>query len=347
MLYKLGSTNGTFDRLEPVAFKDFSDFENKEKDLENLIAENILEVLYEQPGLMPIFQEREGEPVGDIYALNEQGELVIFELKRNTATRDAIQQALRYAQDAGQWSYSTLEEKYRIFRKALSRPDDTSDLTEAHREAFGLEHPLEAREINAKQHLLVIGSAADDSLIDAVDYWKRQGVSIGFLPYRIYEFGENQYFEFFALPYDRHSNPRKRKGVLFDTNERWNSEAIWYMMENQRVAAFEDAAHYVERINPDDIVFFSHRGKGVVAAAKIKKGAIQRDDPKNASYRDVEFITPIPQRGINIRAMLPRRVSEITGKSFYWPKTIKNPYLSKDEAERLAEELRSYLESDA
>ena len=111
MLYKLGSTNGNFDRLEPVAFKDFSDFENREKDLENLLAQNILEVLYEQPGLMPIFQESEGESVGDIYALNEQGELVIFELKRSLATGDAIQQALRYAQDAGQWSYATLKEK--------------------------------------------------------------------------------------------------------------------------------------------------------------------------------------------------------------------------------------------
>jgi hypothetical protein len=28
MLYKLRSTDGTFDRLEPVAFKDFSSFGN-------------------------------------------------------------------------------------------------------------------------------------------------------------------------------------------------------------------------------------------------------------------------------------------------------------------------------
>ena len=118
------------------------------------------------------------------------------------------------------------------------------------------------------------------------------------------------------------------------------------MMENQRVAAFEGAAHYVERINPDDIVFFSHRETGVVAAAKVKRVAIQRDDQKDASYRDVEFITPVPQRDEDIRALSFRRVSEITGKSFYWASTIKAPYLSKDEAERLAEELGSYLESD-
>ena len=144
----------------------------------------------------------------------------------------AVQQVLRYAQAAGQWSYSTLQERYRKYLRDLGRPDDTSDLTEVHQQAFELEHSLEAREINAKQHLLVIGSAADDSLIGAVDYWKRQGVSIEFLPYRIYEFGENQYFEFFALPYDRHRNPGDRKGVLFDTNGRHDPNAIWYMLEN-------------------------------------------------------------------------------------------------------------------
>lgn len=47
----------------------------------------------------------------------------------------------------------------------------------------------------------------DDSLINAVDYWKHQGISIEFLPYRIYELDGKNYFEFFALPYDKHKNP--------------------------------------------------------------------------------------------------------------------------------------------
>ncbi len=48
------STNGKFDTLEPVAFKNFSNFGNHEKDLEDLIAGNILEVLFEDASLMPI-----------------------------------------------------------------------------------------------------------------------------------------------------------------------------------------------------------------------------------------------------------------------------------------------------
>ena len=78
MLYKLGSTNGKFDTLDPVAFKDFSSFGNNEKDLEELIAKSILDVLFEEASLMPVFQERQFQPEADIYALDEKGELIIL-----------------------------------------------------------------------------------------------------------------------------------------------------------------------------------------------------------------------------------------------------------------------------
>ena len=194
MLYKLNLTNGKFDKIEPVAFKDFSSFGQSEKNLEALIAQNLLGVLYEDARLMPIFQERQYQAEADIYALNEQGELTIFELKRSTAGDDAVYQALRYAQDAGQWSYAQLQEKYQQFSKS------ESDLRLAHKEAFDLERPLNAKEINNRQHLVVIGSAADENLINAVDYWQKQGISISFLPYRIYELGKNSTLSFLLCP---------------------------------------------------------------------------------------------------------------------------------------------------
>ena len=212
MLYKLRSSNGTFDKLEPVAFKDFANFGNFEKDLEELIAKSILDVLFEDSSLMPIFQERQYQAEADIYALNEKGELIIFELKRGSAGEGAVHQALRYAQEAGQWSFAKLQEKYRVYT------DSETDLIKSHQDAFNLEHALDAKELNNQQHLVVIGSAADDDLINAIDYWKKQGISIEFSPYRIYEIGEDKYFEFFALPYDKHKNPSDTKGVLFDTN---------------------------------------------------------------------------------------------------------------------------------
>ena len=336
MLYKLRSSDGKFNKLDPVVFKDFSSFGHLEKDLEELIARSILDVLFEDASLMPIFQERQLKAEADIYALNEKGELIIFELKRGSAGEDAVHQALRYTQAAGQWSYATLHNKYQQYT------GDNTDLHQAHKEAFNLEYALDAKEMNNKQHLVVIGSAADDSLINAVDYWKRQGISIDFLPYRIYELDGEKYFEFFALPYDKHKNPGDMKGVLFDTNRSWDEESIWYMMEKSRVAAFGDAKRFVEYIYPGDIVFFSHGWTGIVAAAKIKKGSIKKPDD-DTFYRDVEFLTPIPKKGEEIKAMPFGKVSEITGKSFFWARTIKVPYLSKEAAENLVKELKKYL----
>lgn len=341
MLYKLGSSNGKFDSLEAVAFKDFSSFGQLEKDLEDLIANNMLDVLFEDAGLMPIFQERKRQAESDIYALNSKGDLVIFELKRGVAGEGAVHQALRYAQDAGQWSFSKLQKKYQQYASS------TAELTLSHQEAFGLEVPLDSKDLNNKQHLFIIGSAADDSLIRAVDYWKRQGISIEFLPYRIYEIGDEKYFEFFALPYDKHENPSVLKGVLFDTNRSWDEDAIWYMMENSCVAAFGDAKRFVKCISSGDIVFFSHKWKGVVAAAKVKKGSIKKTLYKGDEtlYLDVEFITPVPEKGKPIKAMEFSQVSKITEKNFFWARTIKVPYLDRNEAENLATELKKFLES--
>ena len=335
MLYKLKSTGGRFDAIEPMAFTDFANFGQLEKDLEDLIAENILDVLFEESGLMPIYQETQGQEVADIYALNATGDLTIFELKRSTAGEDAVQQALRYAQDAGRWSHAQLEERFRDYRGG------GKDLALEHKDAFYLDAPLRASEFNARQHLVVIGGAADDSLIGAVDYWRRQGISIDFLPYRIYELAGERYFEFFAQPYDRHRNPGEEKGVLFDTNRTYDEDSIWYMMEKRRVAAFGDAKRFVEQLGIGDTVFFSHAGWGVVAAARVR-GPVRPDGPET-QYRDVKFVTPVPEKGTELKALPFGRVSAVTGRSFYWARTIKVPFLSKSEALELADELRGYL----
>lgn len=337
MLYKIGETNGIFDKLEPVGFKDFSSFGNIEKNLENLIADNILESLFEEARLFPIFQERQYQAEADIYALNEKGDLVIFELKRSSAGNDAVLQALRYAQDAGQWGYVKLQEKLQIYCK------EAVELTKAHQDAFALEYPLEIKDFNRNQNLLIVGSAADGALIKSVDYWKKQGVSIDFLPYRVYELGGERFFEFFAKPYDQHNNPYDRKGVLFDTNRSWDSDSIWFMMENGCVAAFGKAKKFINYLNPGDIVFFSHKWTGLVAAARVNRGEIKAPD-NSTLYRDVSFITSIPTRGEPLKAMPFKKVAEVTGKNFFWARTIKVPYLSLDESESLIVELEKCLQ---
>ncbi len=117
MLYKLGRSAKKFDSIDPLPFSGVP----LEKELEDLLAQNLWDVLFESSQLMPIFQERSWQPEADIYALNEQGDLVIFELKRAHADGGAVHQALRYCEKAGRYSYEKLEEMLGRYRKGKTR----------------------------------------------------------------------------------------------------------------------------------------------------------------------------------------------------------------------------------
>lgn len=344
MLYKLNQENNVFKTLEPLEYRDFSHFGQHEKDLENLIAESLFEQLYEDNRLMTIFQERARQSEADIYALDESGSLHIFELKRSGASGDAVIQILKYAQDSGQWGYSKLQSMWGKYITKLKQPSE-NELKNAHRETFDLPEPLQPEQFNMRQHLVIVGSSADIKLTRFVDYWKHKGISIDFLPYRIFEIEKQLYFEFFSLPYDFHTNPKDIKGALFDTCRTWDENAIWTMMEDKRVYAWGGVKKSVTYVKSSDFIFFYHKGKGLAAAARVKDGRVGEVEG-DGLYRDVEFITPVPKRGSkHNKFMSVQKIREITGKNFFWARTIKYPYLSKDEAEKLAEELDKYLKS--
>jgi hypothetical protein len=342
MLYKLEINEEGKGALTPLSFMELTDIERTEKDLENLLAEHLLDVLFDDAVLMPIFRERSFKSEADLYALNQYGDLIIFELKRSNVGAEAMHQILGYAQTAGQWTFSDLQEKYNVF--IGSDVNGFADLQKMHQDAFQLKEPLQPLQFNTRQHLMVVGSAANDDLINAVDYWKRKGLLVEFIPYRIYEIEKNQYFEFFSIPYDKHFNPKNIKGVLFDTNRSYDENAIWEMMEKSRVAAYGDIKYVIDYLRTKDIIFFSHKGYGVIAAAEvISKRKIDVDDEEEW-YRDVKFLTNKPNKKEGVTIYMPfSEVSEATGKSFYWAKTIKVPYLSKSEADGLLKELKKIL----
>lgn len=333
MLYKLAKSAEKFDSIDPLPFSGLP----LEKELEDLLAQNLWDVLFESSQLMPIFQERSWQPEADIYALNEQGDLVIFELKRAHADGGAVHQAFRYCEKGGRYGYGKLEKMLRVYRKGK-----LVDLQQEHKAAFDLEHPLDRSAFNRKQQLFIVGSAGDEELIRNIDYWKLKGIPLNFIPYRVYEIAGADYFEFFSPPYDQHSNPADTKGVIFDTNLSYDEDSIWYMCEHNRVAAFGDVKSIVHSFNKGDIVFLYHKGRGIVAAGEVKSD-VKEDAAADAMFRDLKWLTTKPARNVPLKFMPVPQIKEVTGRNFWWAKTMKAPFLNKEEAAHLLGELKKAL----
>lgn len=333
MLYKLGRTQNKYDAIDPLPFSGLP----LEKELEDLLAQNLWDVLFESNQLMPIRQERPWQPEADIYALNEHGDLVIFELKRALVDRGAVHQALRYCEKAGRYRYEQIEQMLRAYRSNISL-----SLQEEHRLGFDLEHPLDRSAFNNKQHLVIVGSAGDAELIRNVDYWKANGLSISLIPYRVYQIAGEQYFEFFSLPYDQHSNPEHTKGVIFDTNLSYDESGIWYMCEGNRVAAFGGVKGIVHSLAKGDTVFLYHKGNGIVAAGEVKS-KVKEDASEDAMYRDLKWLTPRPKRGEQFKSMAAADIKTVMGFNFWWAKTMKPPFLNKEQTSKLLEALKPFL----
>ncbi|MDO9581178.1 MAG: hypothetical protein Q7J06_11560 [Bacteroidales bacterium] len=336
MIYKLKLDNDKLKGLDPVPFYDFGQLKKLEKDLENLIAENLLNKLFEDNALMPIYQEKPYDSLADIYALTEKVDLVVFELKRGLVGDDAMIQILRYAQAAGQWDYDKLNS---LFKKENS----SFELADAHKEAFELTRSLTPIEFNRNQHLYVVGSGANETLARSLNYWHTKGLSVEFIPYRIYKIHDQLYFEFFSKPHDIHRNPNDIKGLILDTNRTYNEDCVWEMLDKNRAAAYGDQKYFADYFSKNDFVFLSHKHYGIIAGGQVI--STSKADGPHERYVDVKWITKKPtiETGIN-NYMLFSKVTEILEHGFYWARTVKTPYLTKEESDLLMEKLKEITE---
>lgn len=330
MLYKY--ENNT---LEKLGYYSYSYFKGKEKDLENLLAENLNDLYMEDAQLMPIFQERQRQEEPDLLAVDKNGNLVVFELKRGEVKGDTTIQVMRYTQNYGQKSYFELNKIYKKYNLT------GLELKNAHKEAFGLDKALDESEFNKKQKMVIVANSLDISLINAVEYWKNKKLDIDFLPYRFYKINKEIYFEFFAKPYDYHLNVLDKKGIIFDTCRSYYKNAVWDMFKDKKISAYNSASKFIKSFNKGDYVFYYHKGWGIIGA-----GIIKSSQPKEISsnkgrelYHTVELLTPVIANENEIKYILPSEICELLGKNFYWASTTKKPYLTEKESKILVDEL--------
>lgn len=266
----------------------------KEKDLEQLLFANLGKVL-RQTELFPFTHSRQWQEEADLLALDKNGNLYIFELKAWESKRENLLQVMRYAQICFQYDYQKLDHLHRRYNNGKNLQTD-------HQNFFSLENPLDEREFNNKQNLIVMTNGLDSATRQAVQYWKEKGVQISPWIYRIYNIDNQSFISFEALgttddPYEDIPS----KFHIVNTCAKESLKPHEHMLANKRASAFYSPwKDKITNIKKSDIVFLYKNGEGIVAYGRAKnsyKSAAWQGDADEEYYVELEgfkiLTTPI------------------------------------------------------
>jgi len=176
MLLKISSETGKI--IEQYSL---SDLDKKEIDLENWMADH-LNTLVKNLSMWKIARETPSRSEADIIALDEEGNTIIFELKRESADYRSIGQIFSYYTNIATLDYDELE------KMAREHYDEANlDLADRHYIEFNLSNPLEKSEFNNESYLFVVAEKASDKLWDIITFLRsRYKIPIGFIQFEVY-----------------------------------------------------------------------------------------------------------------------------------------------------------------
>ena len=150
------------------------DAEHDESVLENWLEENPDGILEDNRGVLIIGRQVRTSLGGliDLIGVDRQGDMVIIELKRDKTPRETVAQALEYASFIEGLDYAGLEEIGRSYVK-----DETLNLTEFHRDHFGLESD-DAVAFNKDQHIVLVGQRITAGIRQTALFLGSKGVRV-------------------------------------------------------------------------------------------------------------------------------------------------------------------------
>ncbi|MBC8520391.1 MAG: hypothetical protein H8D26_00135, partial [Methanomicrobia archaeon] len=259
--------------LKAIKIKSISNAGWKEKDLENLLANNITQLIREEY-LMTIGQERPLQEEPDILALDRQGTLYLFELKRDKAEEKNLLQVLKYGQKYGIYDYDRLNQLYTQY----CGDNKKHNLQEEHKKYFNLVEKLDKSKFNTNQNFVIITEGLDVKTLRAIKYWKEMGLPIEALVYHIYEVGKEFVIDF--NPYgskDDFAMAETNNHVVNTNYSRWE-DAYKEMIDEEKASAYGDRKTAVDSIQKNDRVFLYHTGVGICAVGRATHEVEEKDN---------------------------------------------------------------------
>ena len=237
-----------------------------EKDIENFLSSHLDEFVSEDQ-LLLLGQERERQEEADLFALDKEGTLYLFELKRWEAKSENLLQVMRYGQIFGRYAYKELED---LARRLLVK-DNSWSLAEKHKEYFKLDEQLAETKFNQDQVFVLVTNGTDSDTISAINYWLKKGVRIECSPYRIYNIDGVPYIQFDTYNPDTETLVEKNTGYfIVNTNRTYDSNAWQDMLSNNKASAYggkRGAVRQISKTSPSQVYLY-HTGVGVIAKGK-------------------------------------------------------------------------------
>ncbi len=276
MLYKIHKEENSCQIVKKTTL---ADLQWKEEDLENVFIKNI-NIIIDRGEFIIISQETKGKEIPDIMALDRNGDLYIFELKRWKSDSENMLQVLRYGQIYGNSTYDDLN---RLYKKNYNSKDNLKDYFEEY-----FDSNLDIENYNRKQHFIVVTNGLDAKTINAILYWKKTGLDVDAILYWVYKIGEQSFIEFnMYSPLSNYKFNNNVQSYIVNTNKTNSQKDHDSMIKNHKVAAYEDKwKHKIEKLNNGDFVFLYESKNGIVACGKADGCVNKIDIYKDGSYAE-------------------------------------------------------------
>ena len=146
------------------------------------------------------------------------------------------------------------------------------------------------------------------------------------------------------------SRTKLKRGIIFDTNQSYNDAAVEEMLGTSQpcVTAFGKAKEDIERLNIGDIIFYYHKGTGIIAVGEVT-GPVIFNEFAEEKRRNVKLIIyPIRNEngylGVKVDSSFKERVkNKILSKNFWLKSTMKKPYLFNNEIDKALQIVKQEL----
>lgn len=231
------------------------------------------ESIFGEPLLVVSNQQRtRSNKRADILALDQFGNGVIIELKKDTAQLGVETQALQYLAD-----FSTATGSRFIDRFAT----DDSELSDSIIAFVGDNVDLD--EINSRQRVILVARSFDTTIFSMGEWLSSKGVAFRCITYFPTEISSQRYLSF-SIAFDRSSDslfglgfsPNSRKPAYFWHNIARADENWWrnLVKHSQIPACFEDSPgdqgeKILKKYIPGDTIFAYAKGHGVVGYCTV------------------------------------------------------------------------------